>query len=216
MATLHRHLGFTGLIGLSAILWVGQPAGAATAEVDGRPDLRKVQVKSVWKSSEDPRVISLHNVVFLRDLKTQRLLPVWIGHFEADAIRSKLRGELTPRPMTQDLFRSLLEAAGAQVRYVLVDALRPTGTRDTGTYFAKISLGLKGGGSAEVDSRTSDAIALSLRTGAPIYVAGGIMEANSIADEGEIEAELKGEEGKGSRRPGRPEIKDRKPGTGYY
>ena len=216
MAFLHRTAGLVGLTGLLAVTYGGRASQAEEADVAGRSDLRRVEVKSVWKSSDDPRIISLLNVVFLKDLKTQRLLPVWIGHFEADAIRAKLRGEVFPRPMTQDLFKSLIEATGARVRYVLVDALRPTAGQDGGAYFAKISLALKGGGTTEVDSRTSDAIALSVRTETPIYVASEIMEGNSIADEGEIERELLGEEGRGRKSPTRPEKKEKKPSNGYY
>ncbi len=216
MAFLHRTVGVVGLTGLLAVAYGGRASWAEGAEIEGRSDLRRVEVKSVWKSSDDPRVISLLNVVFLKDLKTQRLLPVWIGHFEADAIRAKLNGEMFPRPMTHDLLKSLIDAIGARIRYILVDALRPTGVQDGGTYFAKISLALKGGGTAEVDSRTSDAIALSVRTGTPIYVASGIMEGNSIADEGEIERELLGEEGTGQKSSTRPEKKEKHPSNSYY
>ena len=216
MSFLHRTVGLVGLTGLLAVTCGGRAARAEEADVAGRSDLRRVEVKSVWKSSDDPRIISALNIVFLKDLKTQRLLPVWIGHFEADAIRAKLNGAVSPRPMTHDLLKSLVDAIDARVRYVLVDALRPTGVQDGGTYFAKSSLALKGGGTAEVDSRTSDAIALSVRTGTPIYVASGIMEANSIADEGEIERELLGEEGTGQKAPARPEKKEKHPSNSYY
>lgn len=204
-----------GVAGLAWVLIVGCGSSeAGEAGIEGRPDVMRVDVKSVWKSP-DP---SLNAVccVFLKDRKTQRLLPVWIGRFEADAIQMKLNGETFPRPLTHDLLKSLLDAAGAKVRYILVDALRSTGGRDSGTYFAKIALSLKGGIPVEVDSRTSDAIALSVRTGTPVYVAAGIMEGNSIADEKELESELMGEEGKTQKPSKKPEKKEKKAGKDYY
>ncbi|OGG52872.1 MAG: hypothetical protein A3F84_06505 [Candidatus Handelsmanbacteria bacterium RIFCSPLOWO2_12_FULL_64_10] len=170
----------------------------------------RAEVKSVW--TPDPRI----NVVFLKSLKTQRVLPVWIGPHEAEAIQMKLSGVTFPKPLTHDLLKSLIEVAGAKVRYVLVDALRATDGRDSGTYFAKIMLSLKGGGSVEVDSRTSDAIALSVRTGTPIYVSAGIMEGNSIADEKELESELMGEEKKTQKPSEKTEKKEKKAGKDYY
>lgn len=213
MTPLRGTMGVAGLVGLLSAPWAS--AWSESPGIEGRPDVVRVEVKSVWKASSDPRVISPLNVVFLKDAKKQRLLPVWIGHFEADHIQMKLNGEAFPRPLTHDLLKSLIEAAGARVRYVLVDALMATGGRDSGTYFAKIALTLKGGASVEVDSRTSDAIALSVRTGTPIYVSSGIMDGNSIADEKELERELTGE-GSGKKPAEKPEKKERKAGKDYY
>lgn len=210
MTSLHRRI--TYLIGLVGLVAYGD-SWAEDVGIEGKPDMVRVDVKSVWKSP-DPCLNA--GCVFLRDRKTQRLLPVWVGRFEADAIQMKLNGELFPRPLTHDLLKSLLDAAGAKVRYVLVDALRATGRRDSGTYFAKIALSLKGGGAVEVDSRTSDAIALSVRTGTPVYVATGIMEGNSIADEKELGSELTGEAAKTPKPSGRPEKKEKKAGKDYY
>lgn len=207
MPSFHRTI---GLSGLAVLLTLGDTCRAQDAGPDGKPGLLRMEVKSVWKSP-DPRV----NVVFLKDVRSQRLLPIWIGPFEADAIQMRLGGESFPRPLTHDLLKSLIDATGARVQYVLVDALRPIGGRDSGTYFAKISLALKGGGAVEVDSRTSDAIALSVRTGTPVYVAAGIVEGNGVADEREVERELMGE-GTGKKSPGKAEKKERKPGNAYY
>ena len=161
-----------------------RPGPSGAAGIDERSDVVQVVVKSVWRSP-DPLDI---NVVFLRDPKTERLLPIWVGRFEADAIQMKLSGQTFPRPLTHDLIKSLIQAAGARVDYVLIDALRSTDGRDNGTYFAKIALTPKGREKVEVDSRTSDAIALSLRAGAPVYVASAIMKGNSISSEEELSA----------------------------
>jgi bifunctional DNase/RNase len=216
MSPLQRIAGVAGLAWLLTGNFGYRTSGAEDAGPEGKfdkPGMVRVDVKSVWRSP-DPCLNA--GCVFLKDPKTQRLLPVWIGRFEADAIQMKLNGETFPRPLTHDLLKSLLDAAGTKVRYVLVDALRATGRRDSGTYFAKIALSLKGGGPVEVDSRTSDAIALSVRTGAPVYVAAGIMEGNSIADEKELEGELAGEAAKTPKPSGRPEKKEKKAGKDYY
>ncbi|MBI2951783.1 bifunctional nuclease family protein [bacterium] len=210
MVSLRRAAGIAGLTGLLVLIGDRRPSGAQDAVTEGWPDVVRVEVKSVW--TPDPRI----NVVFLKSLKTRRVLPVWIGPYEAEAIQMKLSGATFPSPLTHDLLKSLIEVAGAKVRYVLVDALRATGGRDSGTYFAKITLSLKGGGSTEIDSRTSDAIALSVRTGTPIYVSAGIMEGNSIADESELESELMGKEKKSQKPSEKPEKKERKAGKDYY
>jgi bifunctional DNase/RNase len=215
MSSLHRTIGLVGLTGLLTLGYGPRTSEAEDADIEGRPDVVRVEVKSVWKASTDPRFISPANVVFLKDLRAQRLLPVWIGHFEADHIQTKLKGQTLPRPMTHDLLKSTIQALGAKVRYILVDALMATGGRDSGTFFAKIALSLKDGSSVEVDSRTSDAIALSVRTGTPIYVSAGIMEGNSIADEKELEKELSGE-GAEQKPSGKPEKKEKKAGKDYY
>lgn len=226
--SLRGTAGVAGLTGLLVLIGGHRPSGAQDVGIEGRPDVVRVEVKSVKRYSISPLIPAAH-VVFLKSLKTQRVLPVWIGPHEAEAIQMKLSGATflerrdvpsidatSPRPLTHDLLKSLIEVAGAKVISVLVDALRSTGGRDSGTYFAKITLNLKGGGSVEVDSRTSDAIALSVRTGTPIYVSAGIMEGNSIADEKELEGELTGEKKKTQKPTEKPEKKEKKAGKDYY
>jgi bifunctional DNase/RNase len=214
-SALRRAAGIAGLTGLLVLIGGRRPSGAQDAGIEGRPDVMRVEVKSVKRYSISPLLPAAH-VVFLKSLKTRRVLPVWIGPHEAEAIQMRLSGESPSRPLTHDLLKSLIETAGARVSYVLVDALRATGGRDSGTYFAKVTLSLKGGDLAEVDSRTSDAIALSVRTGTPIYVSAGIMEGNSIADENELESELKGEEKKTQKPSEKSEKKEKKAGKDYY
>src|SRR5215470_4529453 len=102
-------------------------------------------------------------IIILRDEEEKRSLPIWVGLFEANAIALELEKIPTPRPMTHDLIKNILESIEARVIKVEVNDLREN------TFFAVIHLQL---GSAEiaVDSRPSDAIALALRVAAPIFV----------------------------------------------
>jgi bifunctional DNase/RNase len=102
-------------------------------------------------------------IIILRDDEEKHSLPIWVGIFEANAIALELEKIPTPRPMTHDLIKNLLDAMEARVAKVVVNDLREN------TFFALIHLRI---GTAEltVDSRPSDAIALALRVGAPIFV----------------------------------------------
>jgi len=102
-----------------------------------------------------------------------RTLPIFIGAPEATAIAFSLQGMDTPRPMTHDLIRDLLESLGADVIRVVVTELRAS------TYFADIVL-RTGGREVPVSSRPSDAVAVAVRTGAPLFVADDLMDAEGI------------------------------------
>lgn len=102
-----------------------------------------------------------------------RTLPIFIGAPEATAIAFALQGMDTPRPMTHDLIRDLLEALDADVVRVVVTELR------TSTYYAEIVL-LRDGSEVPVSSRPSDAVAVAVRTGAPLFVADDLMDAEGI------------------------------------
>ncbi len=102
-----------------------------------------------------------------------RTLPIFIGAPEATAIAFALQGMDTPRPMTHDLIRDLLEALGSDVVRVVVTELRSS------TYYAEIVLG-RDGAEVPVSSRPSDAVAVAVRTGAPLFVADDLMDAEGI------------------------------------
>ena len=102
-------------------------------------------------------------IIILRDEEEKRSLPIWVGIFEANAIALELEKIATPRPMTHDLIKSILETIDAQVVKVVVTDLREN------TFFALLHLRFQGV-EYTVDSRPSDAIALALRAAAPIYV----------------------------------------------
>ena len=102
-------------------------------------------------------------IIILRDEEEKRSLPIWVGIFEANAIALELEKISTPRPMTHDLIKNILESEDAKVEKIVVNDLRDN------TFFALIHLRL-GEEEITVDSRPSDAIALALRVGAPIFV----------------------------------------------
>lgn len=108
-------------------------------------------------------------IVILKDASESRVLPIWVGIFEANAIALKVEEIATPRPMTHDLLCNLLEALGAKVEKIVVSDLRDN------TYYALLHL-LVGGRSVAVDARPSDALALALRTGAPIFVEEAVLD----------------------------------------
>jgi len=115
-------------------------------------------------------------VVLLRDDSESRVLPIWVGVFEANAIALKVEEIEAPRPMTHDLLRNLLDALGARVEKIVVSDLRD------GTYYALIHLDV-GGQTVQIDSRPSDAMAVALRTGSPIYVEEAVLEQATSPDE---------------------------------
>ena len=107
-------------------------------------------------------LMNYQRVVILKEKETERYLPIWIGPAEADAIAVKLQGVTVPRPLTHDLLQSLIDSLGAAVKSIIVSDLK------NDTFYAKIILNVDGG-VVEVDSRPSDALALAVRVGVPIY-----------------------------------------------
>ncbi len=124
-------------------------------------------------------LISQHRVVVLKEIGSNRYLPIWIGPFEADAIAIHLEGVHVARPLTHDLLKSVIHSLGARVAYVVVDDLR------NDTFYARIVLEVNGN-RIEVDSRPSDAIALAVRANVPIYVADEVMDQAAVTPEEEI------------------------------
>jgi bifunctional DNase/RNase len=102
-----------------------------------------------------------------------RTLPIFIGTPEAAAIAYALQGVEMPRPMTHDLIHDLLTALGVSVERIVITELRSS------TYFAELQL-RRGGARSVVSSRPSDAVAVAVRTGSPIYVADDLMDAEGI------------------------------------
>jgi bifunctional DNase/RNase len=122
----------------------------------------------------------------LGEVDGNRRLPIIIGAFEAQAIALELEKIQPPRPMTHDLLRGLFDALGAEVTDIVIDDLRE------GTFFAKVRY-VYDDEEATLDARPSDAVALAVRTDAPIFVAASVLdEAGIPADDGE-EGEGEGE-----------------------
>jgi bifunctional DNase/RNase len=107
-------------------------------------------------------LMNYQRVVILKEKEADRYLPIWIGPAEADAIAVKLQDVQVPRPLTHDLLRSVIDSLGATINSIIVSELK------NDTFFAKIILNVDGG-QMEVDSRPSDALALAVRAGVPIY-----------------------------------------------
>ena len=119
-------------------------------------------------------------IVLLKTADGNRFLPIWIGHPEAAAILMKLQGASTPRPMTHDLVTEILSQLDAQVVRITVTELREN------TFFAEITV-QQDGSEIQIDSRPSDAIALAVRTQAPIFAAEDVIEESAIEFEHEGE-----------------------------
>jgi uncharacterized protein len=114
-------------------------------------------------------------IVILRDADNQRILPIWVGPVEANAIALQIENVAPPRPMTHDLLKNLLGDLGASLRRVVVSDLRD------GTFYAYLELE-RSGETIMVDARPSDAIALSLRTRAPIFVNTKVLDQAKTVD----------------------------------
>ncbi len=117
-------------------------------------------------------------IVLLKTQDGNKFLPIWIGHPEAAAILMKLQGANTPRPMTHDLLTEVLEQLDARIIRIAVTELREN------TFYALITVAVDGS-EIEIDSRPSDAIALAVRSGAPIFAAEAVIEESAIEFEHE-------------------------------
>jgi bifunctional DNase/RNase len=114
-------------------------------------------------------------IVILRDKDGQRVLPIWVGVFEANAIALQIENVATPRPMTHDLLRNVIHDLRAEIRKIVVSDLKEN------TFYALIHLEINGEPLA-VDARPSDAIALALRARAPIYVEDRVIDSAKTID----------------------------------
>ena len=114
-------------------------------------------------------------IVILKDKEGERVLPIWVGIFEANAIALQIENVATPRPMTHDLLRNIIADLDGEVDRVVVSDLKEN------TFFAIIHLTVKGE-HVVVDARPSDAIALALRTRAPILVEESVVDNAKTVD----------------------------------
>jgi bifunctional DNase/RNase len=119
-------------------------------------------------------------IVLLKTREGNKFLPIWIGHPEAAAILMKLQGANTPRPMTHDLINDILGQLEVACSRVSVTELREN------TFYASITLQMNGQ-EVEIDSRPSDALALAVRTSAPIFAAEDVIAESAIEFEHEVE-----------------------------
>lgn len=119
------------------------------------------------------RVQDGQHVLHLRERDGERVFPLWVGPFEANAAAMRLNDMTPARPLTHDLLAAVVERAGATVERVVVTH------RESEVFYATVHL-RGAGGPEEIDARPSDAINLALRAGAPILVAAGVMEESAV------------------------------------
>jgi uncharacterized protein len=125
-------------------------------------------------------LLSSQHVVILKEVGRDRYLPIWIGPWEANAIAMRLQGVVPERPLTHDLFASTLEELGATVREVLIADLAEE------TFHALLTLEADGE-LHEIDARPSDALALAIRVGAPVYAAEEVLDRAGVLPDPEEE-----------------------------
>jgi bifunctional DNase/RNase len=124
-------------------------------------------------------MLSSRHVVILKEAANDRYLPIWIGPWEASAIAMKLQGLTPERPLTHDLFATTLEELGARIDRVVISELADE------TFHARILLE-RDGRTVEVDARPSDALALAVRSGVPIFAADAVLEQAALGGDAGI------------------------------
>jgi bifunctional DNase/RNase len=123
-------------------------------------------------------------IVLMQEEEGERFLPIWIGAFEATAIAFALQGVETARPMTHDLFKNVLDELEVEIEQVVINDLID------GTFYAEITLH-KGESKHVISARPSDAIALAVRMGVPIFAEEKVLDEASILIESNEEDEIK-------------------------
>lgn len=134
--------------------------------------------------------------LILKESEGERRLPIIIGAFEAQAIALEMEGVMPPRPMTHDLIRTLLDQMGATLSEVYINDLVD------GTFYAKLIFDSL---SVEIDCRPSDAIAIAVRTGSPIFVSNEIMDQTGLIPQSEDGDEFDDDDEEDSLKFTRPE-----------
>jgi uncharacterized protein len=139
-------------------------------------------VIEVFVESIRVNMTNYKRVVMLKEKTAPRYLPIWIGHFEADAIAIPMQNVPVSRPLTHDLLSSVIGALGGKITRVVINELADE------TFFAKVIID-ENGRHVEVDSRPSDAIALAIRAKVPIFVEDSVLEQAGMVFDNENEGE---------------------------
>jgi len=139
-------------------------------------------VIEVFVESIRVNMTNYRRVVMLKEKTGQRYLPIWIGHFEADAIAIPMQNVPVTRPLTHDLLGSVIGSLGGKITQVIINELAEE------TFFAKLMID-DNGRHVEVDSRPSDAIALAIRAKVPIFVEEAVLDQAGMVFEAEGEKE---------------------------
>ena len=127
-------------------------------------------------------LMSQHRIVILKDVASDRYLPIWIGPCEADAITVTLQEMEVSRPLTHDLLKNVIGEMGGEVEQIVISELR------NDVFYARIIMGLSGK-RLEIDSRPSDALALAVRLHVPVYIEEAVMDKAAVLPEEEMETE---------------------------
>lgn len=127
-------------------------------------------------------LMSQHRIVILKDVDSDRFLPIWIGPYEAEAITVSLQQMEVSRPLTHDLLRNVLNTLGAEILRINITELKDD------VFFARIIMQVDGR-ELEIDSRPSDALALSVRAHVPVYVSEEVMQEAASVPEDELDSE---------------------------
>jgi bifunctional DNase/RNase len=136
----------------------------------------EVEVNSIRVS-----LMNQQRVVLLKDITTERYLPIWIGPFEAEAINLELQSaRRVNRPMTHDLIKSIIEQLGGRVVHILINDMR------SDVFYARLVIE-RDGEQMEIDSRPSDALAIAVRAKAPIFVNEAVLDKHGIEPEDEVD-----------------------------
>ena len=123
-------------------------------------------------------------IVFIEEIGGIRLLPIWIGPVEGQAIAIKFSGIPLPRPFTHDLMLSIINATGRKITKIVIDKVKEN------TYYSSIYLS-DGQAETVIDSRPSDAIALAVRAGAPMYITEEVLNSSQVLSKPISEDEVK-------------------------
>ncbi|VAX19672.1 hypothetical protein MNBD_NITROSPINAE01-1585 [hydrothermal vent metagenome] len=115
-------------------------------------------------------------IIILKDLNGERSLPIWVGYPEATAIALEMENVTTPRPMTHDLIKNIIDGLDVNINHILVNDLK------NNTFYAVISVENSNGSSINIDSRPSDAIAVALRLKTSIFVLQKVLDAAKAID----------------------------------
>lgn len=154
-----------GTVALVGAIWAFAPRAEAATEATVEVRVRGITV--------DPQGGS--PIVLLEEVRGGRVMPIWVGVFEARAIAMEMEKVVPPRPMTHDLLKHILENLQAQVTDIVITTLKEN------TFYARIGLAT-GTRKVQVDARPSDAIALALRVNAPIFVTQAVFDSAPAID----------------------------------
>ncbi len=127
-------------------------------------------------------LVSQHRIVLLREVDSERQLPIWIGPCEADAITIELQDVKVARPLTQDLLKNVIIELGGTVSHVLIKELNES------VFHARLFINMQGEREPrEIDCRPSDAIALAVRAKVPIFIAEEVMDVAGVEPEPDLQ-----------------------------